>query len=202
VNLLTRLLSEGRQGKRRVVLVGGTLPDSILRDDVRARKAAIIAKNGPTEWFAQLLMNELHEHLGVYSVIGVKMGLRAAELLNAPQHGMEVVSHVPAGPPASCLNDGIIVATGSTPGRCLFTHTPAPQRAIAVTFAYNGRRITLKPKEEYQAEVRARFEALLEKHTLEDHEYWQAVRQMGLDVWENWHRRDLFEIVDGPAAPH
>ena len=77
-------LSRGRQRKDRVVFVDGPLPAAVLRDDVRARRDAILAANGPDEWFAQLLLNELHEHLGAYSVIGVKMGLYAAELLNAP----------------------------------------------------------------------------------------------------------------------
>ncbi len=48
------------------------------------------------------------------------MGLRAAELLNAPPHAMTIVSSAPPTQPVSCLNDGLLVATGSTPGRGLF----------------------------------------------------------------------------------
>ncbi len=196
VNLFARLLSDGRQGKERVVFVEGSLPDGVLQREVRERKARIIAKNGQTEWFAQLLMNELHEHLGAYSVIGVKMGLRAAELLNAPQHGMRVISHVKPGPPASCLNDGLIVSTGCTPGRTLFTHEPREPVTVAASFECNGRRITLALKAEYRQRLQERFKALLDKYTLEDHEYWHGVRELGLDIWENWHRRDLFEVVE------
>jgi pyrimidine-specific ribonucleoside hydrolase len=197
-NLFTRLLSDGRQGKERVVFVEGSLPDGVLQRDVRERKARIIANNGQTEWFAQLLMNELHEHLGAYSIIGVKMGLRAAELLNAPQHGMHVISHVKPGPPASCLNDGVIVATGCTPGRALFSSEPREPATIAVSFEYNHRRITLELKEEYRLKIQNRITQLLEEHTLEDHEYWHGVRELGLDIWENWHRRDLFDVVEQP----
>ena len=198
LKLFTCCLSDGRQHKHRVVFVGRPLPDDVFRPDVRSRRAAIIAKNGQAEWFAQLLMNELHEHLGAYSVIGVKMGLRAAELLNAPQHAMKVTSHVPAGPPVSCLNDGVIVATGCTPGRALFTHTPGPPGSIAVSFEYNGQRLTLAVKPEYRNRIKAEIQTLLGKYTLADHEYWDGVRRLGLDIWENWHRRDLFEIVDKP----
>ena len=195
-NLLTQLLVDGRQGKDRVVFVEGSLPDGVLRKDVRDRKARIIEKNGQTEWFAQLLMNEMHEHLGAYSVIGVKMGLRAAELLNAPQHGMRVISHIKPGPPASCLNDGVIVATGCTPGRALYSYEPREPATIAVSFECNDRLITLELKKNYRLKIRNRIKELLEKHTLEDHEYWHGVRESGLDIWENWHRRDLFDLIE------
>jgi pyrimidine-specific ribonucleoside hydrolase len=193
------LIADGRQDKQRVVFVGGTLPDNIFQQDVRERKAHIIANNGQTEWFAQLLLNELHQHLGAYSIVGVKMGLRAAELLNAPQHAMMVVSHVPPCPPTSCLNDGIIVSTGCTPGRGLFTQAAGRPDAVEVSFEYNDRRITLALKTEYCEKISAGIAALLDKYTLEDHEYWQGVRELGLDIWENWHRRDLFEIIQTPA---
>jgi inosine-uridine nucleoside N-ribohydrolase len=196
IDLFTRFISCGRQRKARVVFVEGTLPDRILREDLRERKARIIAKNGEDEWFAQLLMNELHEHLGAYSVIGVKMGLRAAGLLNAPQHGIKVVSHTAAHPPVSCLNDGIIVSTGSTPGRGLFSHVPGPSGSTKVAFTYNGRRITLALKDEYRRRVAEGIKALSEKPVLPGGDYWDGVRRLGLDIWENWHRRDLFEMVD------
>jgi inosine-uridine nucleoside N-ribohydrolase len=198
-NAFVRLLSDGRQHKGRVVFVDGTLPDTILQEDVRERKAAIIAKNGEAEWFAQLLMNELHDHLGVYSVIGVKMGLRAAEWLNAPQHAMKVTSRVPARPPMSCINDGLIVSTGSTPGRTLFTHKPAATDVVEVSFEYNRRAVTLRIQPEYRERIKTRFRALLDQQAPGDHEYWHGVREVGLDVWENWHRRDLFEVIDASA---
>jgi hypothetical protein len=127
------------------------------------------------------------------------MGLRAAELLNAPQHGMQIVSYVAPRPPASCLNDGLIVATGCTPGRIRFKHEPRADEPIEAAFEYNGRRIVLRLKPAYRERVRTRFAELLEKHTLDDHEYWHGVRAIGLDVWENWHRRDLFETVEPTA---
>ncbi|MGD8453793.1 MAG: nucleoside hydrolase [Phycisphaerae bacterium] len=197
LKLLMELLDNGRQHKDRVVFAEGPLPASMFAPDVRARQAAIIEKNGENEWFAQLLMNELHEHMGAYSVVGVKMGLRAAELLNAPQHGMMVVAHTPPGPPVSCLNDGVIMATGCTPGRCLFRHEPGEDGRVAVTFSYNDGELTLVLKPEYRKRVREVIQGLLKEHTLEDKEYWDGVRVLGLDIWENWHRRDLFDIEPG-----
>ena len=196
VKLFCRLVSEGRQRKDRVVFAEDELPDLVLQPDLRARRARLIAKNGETEWFAQLLAGELHEHLGAYSVIGVKMGLRAAELLNAPQHTMHVVSYAPAEPPVSCLNDGVIVSTGSTPGRALFTHRPGPADSVSVSFAYNGRQLVLTFKEHYRARIRAEIAELGQRHTLEDEQYWHGIRRLALEIWENWHRRDLFELID------
>ncbi len=162
-----------------------------------ARRASILGRNGEDEWFAQLLMNELHEHLGAYSVVGVKMGLRAAELLNAPPHSMEVVSHAGPRPPFSCLNDGILVATGSTPGRRLFVHEPKGAGDVAATFTYNGRSVTLRLKAEYRAKVKAEIGRLVEEYGLQRPEYWQGVRTFGLDLWETWHRLEIFEVEQG-----
>jgi len=190
LSLFERIIANGRQGKQRVVFVEYPLPAIAFQFDVRKRRRHIIERHGEAEWFAQLLMNEFHEHLGAYSVIGVKMGLRAAELLNAPQHGIKVTSRTPARPPVSCLNDGVIVATGATPGRGLFKHEPAD--AVAVMFEYNGRALTLKLKDEYRDRVKARIKKLLERYTLDDHEYWHGVRALGLDIWTDWRRGEIF----------
>lgn len=201
VGLFKNLISYGRQRKPRVAFVEGTLPDTVLREDLRKRKASIIAQNGRDEWFAQLMVSELHEHLGAYSVIGVKMGLRAAELLNAPQHAMNVLSNTAAHPPASCLNDGLIVSTGSTPGRGLFSHVPGSSDSTKVTFSYNGRSVTLDIKDKYRQKIAGEIKTLAEKYTSSNHRYWPEVRRLGLHIWENWHRRDLFEIADAADLP-
>ena len=193
-SLFEHCLATGRQGKPGVVLAFDSLPDSALHHDLVERRDRIIAKNGRDEWVAQLLMNELHEHLGAYSIIGVKMGLYAGELLNAPRHSMTVVSHSAASPPVSCLNDGIIVSTGCTPGRVLFTHEPGPPGSTEVVFTYHDRTIALSLKPKYRDAIRTEIMSLLKEHTLEDAAYWEGVRRFGLDLWENWHRRDLFEV--------
>lgn len=36
------------------------------------------------EWTAVLLTNELHRHLGMWNIVGAKMGIRAMEVLTAP----------------------------------------------------------------------------------------------------------------------
>jgi inosine-uridine nucleoside N-ribohydrolase len=201
VDALIAALSRGRQRKDRVVFVDGPLPAGVLQKDVAARRIQILANNGPDEWFAQLLLNELHEHLGAYSIIGVKMGLRAAELLNAPQHSMRIVSAAPPTQPVSCLNDGLLVSTGSTPGRGLFNHVPGPSGTVEAAFEFNGRTITLRLRDEYRERIRLAIQDLLGRFTLEDDAYWIGVRALGLDIWQDWHRRDLFEVTPANRLP-
>ena len=197
---ITDALSRGRQRKDRVVFVEGPLPADVLQPDVEARRDAIIAANGPDEWFAQLLLNELHEHLGAYSIIGAKMGLRASELLNAPQHKMTIVSAAAPTQPVSCLSDGLLVSTGSTPGA--WSVPPRPRTTgHRGDVTVNGRALTLRLRDEYRARIRATIQDLLSHYTLEDDAYWEGVRELGLEIWQDWHRRDLFKVAGGlPSA--
>jgi inosine-uridine nucleoside N-ribohydrolase len=50
------LITRGRQRNTRVVLADRALPDGMLRPDVRARREAILRKNGEEEWFSVLLL--------------------------------------------------------------------------------------------------------------------------------------------------
>ena len=192
---LAELMSRGRQLTQPVALSNRPIPAEMLVADVRERREAIIAANGEDEWFAELLLNELHQHLGAYSILGAKMGLRAAELLNAPRHAMAVVSYAPATQPESCLDDGLLAATGSTPGRGLFRQEPGPPGTIQATFAYNRRRVTLRLKDAYRDQIQNRIGELLGQYSLADQGYWDGVRSLGLEIWQDWHRLDLFEVT-------
>jgi hypothetical protein len=66
---------------------------------------------------------------------------------------------------------------------------------VEAAFSYNGRTVTLRLKDEYRARIRAAIQDLLARFTLEDDGYWDGVRELGLDIWQGWHRRDLFEVV-------
>jgi inosine-uridine nucleoside N-ribohydrolase/formylmethanofuran dehydrogenase subunit E len=193
---LRRALLTGRQARTRTIFKDGPLPAAALRPEIAAVQQRVIEKHGETEWFAQLLLNETHQHVGAYSIIGVKMGLHAAELLNAPQHGMQVVARTPPQPPVCCLNDGVIVATGCTPGRALFRLEPSTEPgATSVTFRYNGREVTLRLKPAYQQQIRTKIRSLLDKYSLEDDAYWAGVEQFATKAWEDWHRSEIFELI-------
>lgn len=190
--VLARIATLGRQEREMVLFADIVLPKSALNDTLRQRRDAMIEKNGETEWIAQVLLNEVHQHLGAFSIIGAKMALRGAELLNAPQHSMRAVSHAPAAQPMACLDDGLIVGAGSTPGRLLFTKESAAGSGIAASFEYGGRRVRLELKPEYGAKIRGRIASLLERYSLEHHGYWEGVADFGLEIWEDWHRAEIF----------
>ncbi|HCC71506.1 MAG TPA: hypothetical protein DEQ09_10210, partial [Bacteroidales bacterium] len=79
----------------------------------------IIKRHGKEEFEAGVLTNELHRHLGIYAIIGVKMGIRAREYFNIGVDEMEVVSYAGSVTPVSCMNDGLQVSSGATPGHGL-----------------------------------------------------------------------------------
>jgi len=198
---LADLMRRGRQRQWLAAFSDLPVPSVMLQADVRERRDAIIAANGEDEWIAELLLNELHGHLGAYSIVGAKMGLRAAELLNAPRHSTAVVSHAPATQPESCLNDGLLAGTGSTPGRGLFRHEPGPPGTVEASFAYNRRQVTLRLKDSYRDQIRDRIGELLGQHSLADQGYWDGVRAFGLEIWQDWHRLDLFEATTNDQPP-
>ena len=53
---------------------------SLFKEYVRPYVKKIIERHGLEEWKAVLLTNELHRHLGMWSIIGAKMGIRAREV--------------------------------------------------------------------------------------------------------------------------
>lgn len=63
------------------VLTSFQLPESLYADDVNAILRVTQERFGIREWRLVVLTNEIHGHLGIYSTIGVKMGLRVKEIL-------------------------------------------------------------------------------------------------------------------------
>ena len=104
-------------------------PEQLL-PDVRELATQIIARHGLEEWKAAVLTSELHRHLGTYSIVGAKMGLRARERFNVALDELRVESRAGLKPPLSCVNDGLQVATGASLGRG--TITVVDERAARV----------------------------------------------------------------------
>ncbi|MEN6645328.1 MAG: formylmethanofuran dehydrogenase subunit E family protein [Armatimonadia bacterium] len=69
------------------------------------------------------LLKGFHGHLGPYVTAGLRMGRFALKRLQAkPHQGVEADVWCPASPPASCIMDGIQVATGCTLGKHNLRH--------------------------------------------------------------------------------
>ena len=68
------------------------------------------------EYHTMVLMNEIHGHIGPWSVLGCKMALRAMDLLDAGPVDMTVVSEGGDEPPGGSVTDGISMGCSSTIG--------------------------------------------------------------------------------------
>lgn len=60
---------------------------ALLKADLRDEVGKIIAEHGEEEWRACVLTSEIHRHLGIYSLVGAKMGLRAREVFGVGPTG-------------------------------------------------------------------------------------------------------------------
>ena len=166
---------------------------SQFNDLVKPYVMEIIEKHGLEEWKAVLLTNELHRHLGLWSIIGAKMGIRAREILGAPAHAIDVISFAGYKPPWSCINDGLQVSTGSTLARGTISvaHLGKP----VVIFIYKGNQITLKVKPEIAKTVRKVIKDLSDKYAFQSERYFQELNKISVQYWLEWDRKKIFEEV-------
>lgn len=164
---------------------------SLFKEHVRPYVEKIIEKHGLEEWKAVLLTNELHRHLGMWSIIGAKMGIKARETLNAPFDQIDVISFCGFDPPFSCINDGIQVSTGSSLGRATITNTHLGEpQAI---FIHNGKRLLLSAKPEIKKEIGKVIEEFSEKYGFQTPEYFRELDKVAVKYWCDWDRDKLFD---------
>jgi pyrimidine-specific ribonucleoside hydrolase len=163
-----------------------------FREDLRPHVEEIIRKYGFEEWKACILTNEFHRHLGIYSIIGAKMGMRAREILEAPFDTLEVLSFAGKKPPLSCMNDGLQVSTGASLGRgtiCLSEEKPRP----AAVFMYKNRRISLMIKEDIVEKIKSDIRSALKEYGGLNPEYFTHIRKLSIRYWHDFDRKKIFD---------
>ncbi len=161
--------------------------------DVEPSVSDIINKYGIDEWVSGVIANELHRHLGVFAVIGVKMGIRAREYFNTGVDEFSVTSSAGSMPPLSCMNDGLQVSTGATPGHGLLTvknESPAP----SAEFTYMNRKIRLTLKPEIASLISNELREINFVYGLDSDIYWELVRKNTIRYWLKLDRHDIFNI--------
>ncbi len=164
--------------------------------DIRPIIDSAIARYGYDEWKANVMTDEFHGHLGVFSIVGAKMGIKARELFGVGADMLEVSTYAGTKPPYSCLNDGIQVSTGATLGMGtihLATHGKTKPSAI---FSYKGRSIRISLKKEYLEQVDADIKEGIMKFGLMDDGYWKLIRHNALKYWVEWDRNKIFDIEE------
>jgi pyrimidine-specific ribonucleoside hydrolase len=165
---------------------------SLFREDVRPIVNQIIDTYGIEEWKACLLTNEFHRHLGTYSLVGAKMGVRAREILEAPFDTLEVTSNAGSKPPLSCMNDGLQVSTGASLGRGTIRVLEAQPSPSAV-FDFNDISLTLTLKKEVWEKIKKDIRKLVELHGGMNKAYFKDVRELSIRYWKELDRYDIFD---------
>lgn len=180
-------------GRAPVVLKRFPTDPALFQGDVQALVPQIIAAYGLEEWQTTVLTNELHRHLGIYSIVGAKMGIRARELLSASLDELEVESAAGLEPPVSCLNDGLQTATGASLGRGTITVSTAGPPAAEAVFVKDQRRLRLRLKPEIRDRIRADVQRAVRQYGDLTPEYFREVRRLSVQYWAEMDRTQIFE---------
>ncbi|MFH2094340.1 MAG: nucleoside hydrolase [Bacteroidota bacterium] len=182
----------GKEGKVFSLFPADT---SLYRADVRPYVNSIIADRGMEEFRCGVLTNELHGHLGIYAVIGMKMGLRARQYFKLGIDDIMILSYAGSVPPVSCMNDGLQVSTGGTLGHGLISISDEEMKRPEACFTFKGRTICLKLKEEYAAQISEDVKKGIAEYGDLTPAYWQHIRELALKYWAEWDRMEIFEIT-------
>ncbi len=169
--------------------------NELFCDDIRPQIQNIIDRHGMEEWRYGVLTNEMHGHLGIYAIIGMKMGLRALDELSADHDHIEIISYAGIQPPISCLNDGLQVSTGATLGHGLIRISDEEIKRPEATFIHDGKNITLRLKRSSWEKISQDVRAAIEMHGALTDPYWKLIRKHAIQYWAEWDRNEIFEIV-------
>ncbi len=167
---------------------------SFYFDDVGPLVTEIVEKYGIDEWTSGLIANELHRHLGIYTIIGVKMGIRAREYFNTGVDEFTVTSYAGSVSPLSCMNDGIQTSTGATPGHGLLNVSTDTVTRPAVDITYLNRKLRLTLKPELAEEISSVLKEYNFIYGLDSNIYWELVRKEALKYWRDLDRHEIFII--------
>ena len=167
---------------------------SFYFDDIKPSVKEIIDKYGMDEWSSGVQANELHRHLGVFAIIGVKMGIRAREYFDTGVDEFSVTSFAGSEPPLSCMNDGLQVSTGATPGHGLLTVRTDTILSASAEFTYLGRKIRLSLKPAIAASVSDELKQINFVYGLDSNIYWELVRKNTIKYWKDLDRHEIFDI--------
>jgi pyrimidine-specific ribonucleoside hydrolase len=197
---LVQLLA-GESSRQPQVFSVFPMDTALYSTDVRSAMATILKRFGKEEWIAGVLANEMHRHVGVYSIIGMKMGIRAKEFFGAGIDEMRVISYAGLLPPFSCLNDGLQASTGATLGHGLIRVESDTMRLPQADFVYMNQRIRLTLKPEVRSAIEAEIRELSRIYGLDNNIYWELVRKAAIRCWSNLNRHDVFTVQVVGAAP-
>ena len=156
-------------------------------------KAGIPEKYGHEEWAAVVLTNEFHQHVGIYTILGAKMGVRARELLEALPRSVKVSTETGIAPPHSCLVDGLQVALGSTLAQNLIHVPESKTPRTAAVFEYQGKRIRLCLRPEVQQTIADIISNAIAHHGNLTPGYFEEIEAASYRIWAEFDRAVIFD---------
>ncbi|MDR3267845.1 MAG: nucleoside hydrolase [Tannerella sp.] len=187
----------GKPDSESQVFYGFPEDPGLYAADVSPIMSSLIARHGRSEWRAGVLTNELHGHLGIYAVIGVKMGIRAREYFNIGIDDMTVESYAGSHPPVSCMNDGLQTSTGATLGHGLIHDVTADREVCPeASFMFKNKTIRLKLKQAYAQQIRQDVMEGIRLHGDLSEAYWLYIRSLALKYWQEFDRHEIFDFAD------
>ena len=193
---ITDMINGTYFSERNIVFNRFPVQHEMYNYDIRPIIDSAIARYGYDEWKANVMTDEFHGHLGVFSIVGAKMGIKARELFDVGADMLDVTTYAGIKPPYSCLNDGIQVSTGATLGMGtihLATHRKTQPMAI---FTYKDRSFRISLKKEYLQQVDTDIKEGIMKFGLMDDGYWKLIRHNALKYWVEWDRNKIFDIEE------
>lgn len=176
-----------------IVFKGFPMNQEDYSADMQHLMEEIIEKHGREEWRLAVITSELHGHLGIYAIIGAKMGLEAKALLQAGHDEISIISYAGNKPPVSCLNDGLQVSTGATLGHGLIRISNDPDINPSALFEANGKKILMALKDEISHQIREEIRLSIRKNNGLTEGYWEDIRKLGIRYWLELDRENIFE---------
>jgi pyrimidine-specific ribonucleoside hydrolase len=190
----TLVILKGETVARNQVVKEFPVDSSFYFTDIQIDVSDIINTYGIDEWSSGVIANELHRHLGVYAIIGVKMGIRAREYFATGVDEFRATTFSGSVPPLSCMSDGVQVSTGATPGHGLLTVRNDTITRPAAEFTYLNHKIRLTLKPEIAEKINAELKEISFVNGLDSNIYWELVRKNSIRYWRNLDRHDIFII--------
>ncbi|MCX7953739.1 MAG: nucleoside hydrolase [Bacteroidales bacterium] len=175
------------------VLFSSLYKDTVLyKPEYRSQLVKIMQKHGEDELIYGILTTELHGHLGIYSIIGVKMGIYALELLGCKRFQLSVISMCGKNQPLSCINDGLMIATGALPSYNNFQIDTMKSIPSAI-FTYNNKKVKIKLKEDIYEIIKKEINILYNNFGYSN-KYWEELAKFSIEQWVNFNRNEIFEV--------
>lgn len=193
IRLLSGLTEKDLVPRMPVVLKRYPTNPGDLQEDVRPLIPEVITRHGLEEWKAILLTNELHRHLGIYSIIGAKMGIRARELLGASLDELRVESHAGIEPPLSCMNDGLQVSTGASLGRGTIRTREEASPFPAAAFVHGDTALHIRTTDEVVQKIGSDINEAIARYGALTPDYFKEIRGLSIRYWLELDRREIFD---------